>query len=450
MKHRRLAVAAIVGVGAIAVFAIFRNWSARIAYDGKSVDDWFELNCRGSLAEREEAREAFQAMGDQAVPFLLSELTRPNYSALGKSHYDKLRSEFPRSLQQVLPRVSTEDTTRGEAHGLVSAIHPSAKALMPRLKPWLSNPKHPRYALALSVLGSVGDGASEGVPFLIQALQSTNRVLRTFAVQSLRNLGPAARSAVPALVAALDDPATRPRAIRALGNIGPDAQEAVPYLERLSEATTLEAPAAAAALYKIDPESNGLRVLIEAGQNPQLSNVVIEELGNLGPAAAPALDTLIRTLRSEARQDRGGFSEWTRIAQAVHRISPTNRTVIPVLLEKLKDAEAAVKRDSGGGVRATNYSGYLAMSAKSDLLNTASWLVRFDPTEAHGLAVLLETLASDPTPGQREFAAYVLRQAGPGASAAIPALKAALKDKDKTVRRAAASALRKIESAKER
>lgn len=450
MKHRRMAVAAMVGVGVIAAFALFRGWSTRVAYDGKSVDEWLELNCRGSLAEREEAREAFEALGDQAVPFLLSVLTRPNYSALAKFHYNKLRSDLPRSFQRVLPRVSTVDTTRGEARGLMSASHPSAKALMPRLKPWLSSPENPRYVLALRLLGTVGDGASEGVPFLIQVLRSTNRFHRSFAVRSLESLGPAARAAVPTLITALDDPTMQPHVIRALGNIGSDAKEAVPHLERLSGAATPAGVTAAAALCKVDPASNGFRFLIEAGQNPQLSNVVIEELGNLGPAAAPALDTLIRTLRSEARRDRGGFSEWTRIAQTVHRISPTNRAVIPVLLEKLKDAESAVKRNPGAGARATTYSGYLAMSANSDLLNTAMWLVRFDPAEAHGLEVLMSTLASDPTPGQRDFAAYALRLAGPGASATIPALKAALKDKDKTVRRAAASALKKIESPKER
>ncbi|PYK02385.1 MAG: hypothetical protein DME23_01725, partial [Verrucomicrobia bacterium] len=60
--------------------------------------------------------------------------------------------------------------------------------------------------------------------------------------------------------------------------------------------------------------------------------------------------------------------------------------------------------------------------------------------------VLIETLRSDPEPARRDFAAYTLRQAGPGAAAAIPALKAALHDKDETVRRAAASALRRMES----
>ncbi|MBM3837103.1 MAG: hypothetical protein FJ398_03925 [Verrucomicrobia bacterium] len=80
-------------------------------------------------------------------------------------------------------------------------------------------------------------------------------------------------------------------------------------------------------------------------------------------------------------------------------------------------------------------------------LNVPAWLVRFDPAESHGLEVIIETLRSDPEPGQRAFAAYLLRQAGPAAGAAIPALKAALNDKADIVRRAAASALRKVDPA---
>ena len=78
--------------------------------------------------------------------------------------------------------------------------------------------------------------------------------------------------------------------------------------------------------------------------------------------------------------------------------------------------------------------------------SAAQWLKVYRTASlAEREEVLVETLHSDPDPGTRAFAAYVLRQAGPGAREAIPALKAALNDKDKAVRRSAASALEKIE-----
>ena len=114
-------------------------------------------------------------------------------------------------------------------------------------------------------------------------------------------------------------------------------------------------------------------------------------------------------------------------------------------MDKLKDAAGPEHESVAANAVQINASGYSLNSAKSDRLNIAAELVRFDPAEPHGLEVLAETLRSDPEAGSRSFAAYVLRQAGPSARAAIPALKGALKDKDKTVRQAAASALRKID-----
>ncbi len=173
----------------------------------------------------------------------------------------------------------------------------------------------------------------------------------------------------------------------------------------------------------------------------------IYQLGELGPAAMPAIDTMLEALRTEAGRDRVGGPEWITIAEALRKISPTNRAVIPILVEKLKDAEELIRQNNIAKSVRLNAYGYLVASAKSDRLNIASRLVWFDPAEPHGLEILIATLRSDREPGNRDFAAYALRQAGPGARAAIPALKAALNDKDKTVRRAAASALRKIEQA---
>jgi HEAT repeat protein len=119
--------------------------------------------------------------------------------------------------------------------------------------------------------------------------------------------------------------------------------------------------------------------------------------------------------------------------------------VIPILIEKLKEVERQGRQNIPAGPVRMNAEEYLAALAKSDRLNIASRLVWFDPAEPHGMEIILETIRSDSDPGTRVFAAYVLRQAGAGARPAIPALKAALQDKDKAVRRAAASALKKIE-----
>ena len=72
--------------------------------------------------------------------------------------------------------------------------------------------------------------------------------------------------------------------------------------------------------------------------------------------------------------------------------------------------------------------------------------MRIDPSEPHGLAVLTEIIQARGEAGDRYFAIDVLAEAGTGAKAAIPVLKAASKDKDKEVRKHAIEALKKIES----
>ena len=158
----------------------------------------------------------------------------------------------------------------------------------------------------------------------------------------------------------------------------------------------------------------------------------------------PAVDVLLEALKSDAGRDRVAGLQAITIADALRKVSPTNREAILILLEKLKGAQGPYPQNNAAGSIAMNAYGYAAAGANNDRLNIASRLIWFDPAESHGLAVLVETLNSDPDPGRRTFAAYVLRQAGPGARAAIPALKAALNDKDKAVRTSAASALRKI------
>jgi hypothetical protein len=433
MKHPRLAVAAIVVAGVFVAFALVRPSSSGPSYEGESAAHWLKVYRTFSIVEQEDARDAFKALGDRAVPYLLSVLFRPHRMTLARS-YAKLRSTLPLPLQRVLPSVSTEDTETPAAYNLLRTIRPSATALMPRLKPWLSSPGQPRYLQAIELLGTVGEGGAEVVPYLVQALRSTNKYHRIFALQSLELLGVEARSAVPALIGALDDSATHIRAIRALGNIGPEAKQAVPSLEALL--MTADRYVAAAALHKIDSEGNYLRLLIDAVADPRVRMAAISELGQLGATATPAVDAILEALKAEGGQ-------LGIVVDSLRKISPTNHAVIPILIEKLKAVERQGRQNVTAGSAGLNDYGHLV--AKSDRLNIASRLVWFDPAEPHGMEIILETIRSDSEPGTRAFAAHVLRQAGPGARSAIPALKAALHDKDKTVRRAAASALKKIE-----
>ncbi len=110
-------------------------------------------------------------------------------------------------------------------------------------------------AEAARAMGILGPLAHSAVPDLIKATTHYSFSVQSAAVTSLSQMGPAAREAVPAIAALLQEDAWRlipPVAAEALGNMGPLATDAIPALQ-----ACLEAPhpglreAAAAALRKI-------------------------------------------------------------------------------------------------------------------------------------------------------------------------------------------------------
>src|SRR6185503_3593076 len=109
MKHPRLAVAAMVMAGVFVAFVLVRPSSSGPSYEGESAAHWLKVYRTFSIAEQEDARDAFKALGDRAVPYLLSVLSRPHRMRWGWS-YANLRSALTPPLQRGLPSVSTEDT----------------------------------------------------------------------------------------------------------------------------------------------------------------------------------------------------------------------------------------------------------------------------------------------------------------------------------------------------
>jgi hypothetical protein len=88
---------------------------------------------------------------------------------------------------------------------------------------------------ALGLLGPLAQGAVEKIiPFLSRPIKDSRdeRIVRA-AAQSLGRIQDTA--AIPALIAALSDPARAPFIARALGEFGPKAEEAAPALIRLIE-----------------------------------------------------------------------------------------------------------------------------------------------------------------------------------------------------------------------
>jgi HEAT repeat protein len=90
-------------------------------------------------------------------------------------------------------------------------------------------------------------------------LKAASPQVRNAAAYEISGMGPAAAAAVPALIAALDDPEASVRfpVTVALGEIGPAAKDAVPRLKKMMDDEINDEVAAAAkrALRRIQPQA---------------------------------------------------------------------------------------------------------------------------------------------------------------------------------------------------
>jgi hypothetical protein len=132
------------------------------------------------------------------------------------------------------------------------------------------------------------------------ALEDKDESVRTKAFSALREIGPAAAEAVPALIEALKDKDKRVRryAAEALGEIGPKAEKAVPVLiNALKDKDEYVRSNAAFALGKIGKKA--VPVLIQAlkDKDKSVRYEAAWALGKIGPKAEKAIPALIETLK---------------------------------------------------------------------------------------------------------------------------------------------------------
>jgi HEAT repeat protein len=294
------------------------------------------------------------------------------------------------------------------------------------------------------------------VPALIRALERDNFNQRRAALARLRELGPDARAAAPAILALAEDLESR------------DAPAAVTALARI------DLSAARAAMNRA---REGLR-------HPDVNTRrrAVERLGDLGPLARPAAPELIRATRDDDALVRD------RALQALVRIGLPAAGMLPVLTAALDDPRdhvrhsAVVALDALPPEVATSALTALRRAERdpSNLIRqrVAHLLARIERDRgaaselsvsrlmlAHNRESILYTLhkltllGGDAAPlvpelagllknredSVRHAAAETLAAIGPAARAALPELRARLQDREPVIRESARRAIALIE-----
>ncbi len=199
---------------------------------------------------------------------------------------------------------------------LLSSCHPLAQTISPtptlpmevnKLAALLHDPDFQTRLLAADKLAQLGPAAASAIPDLILALNDTREVRET-AAYALSQMGPLAAPAISELIRLLSDDGigVRVYAVMALGNIGPDAYVATPSI---------------------------ITILL-SDEDPGVRTFAAEALGNIGNPIA--IDALINSFNDK--------DEFVRkySALAIGKFGEDARFAVPTLMNLVMSEEVDI------------------------------------------------------------------------------------------------------------
>ena len=276
---------------------------------------------------------------------------------------------------------------------------------------------------AFQALARLGKSASRAEPLLLELLHDKEPFTRRAAAEVLGQIGASAYKAVPALKGALEDPKplVRGAAIVSLANFGPASLELLPVMIQMLDGTN--ALAAESALARLGPRAEpAVPALVKAlgSSDEQLRSNAANTLGSIGPAAESAVPALRAALRDDEVRNSA--------VSALGRIGAAARPAIPELVSAMTD--------KAGHVRYAAAVALWRIDGRTDVVRLISQRLQseeqLDSTERPNVTSVHVTDL------------WWLRQLGPGAKAAIPAVEMLVHDQHDVVRAAAIETLAKL------
>jgi HEAT repeat protein len=247
-------------------------------------------------------------------------------------------------------------TTNHSARKALSEIGPAA---VPALEDAIREDSDPRVrASSVATLRMMGPDAIKAAPALRQALHDEHATVRLAAAEALSGMsGQPDEALVTVLLQLMDgaeDPALwngstlRHGAIRCLGRIGPAAKTAAPALRLALEDDRPHIRIdAACSLWSVEQNAEeALPIFVELLESADRSvaETAAYRLGHLGQTAAPAVPALVRAFR------QGQPAMRDRVLRSLRAIGPAAKEAIPALVEVVVSAEAKPTAESRDAV----------------------------------------------------------------------------------------------------
>lgn len=295
-------------------------------------------------------------------------------------------------------------------------------------------PGHPGRVHACLNLVRLGFGTNRppdfdlatSLPYRIKGLRSKDAFVRYMSAERLRQLGPKAAPAIPALIEALADPdeQVQYKAQSALATVG---TQVIPSLiQAMKDPRPHVRVHAIWAVSAFGPKAKvAVPALIERlkDENHLVRRRAASAFWGIGPAARDAVPALAAALKDKDRaRDEKDTCVSHGAASSLGRIGPEARAAVPALIE------ASGSEDVWLQMLATHSLGRIGSDAKAAVPH---------------LVKSLQNKKADPR--VRRLAAESLGKIGKEAKAAIPALREVMNDADEQLRAEAAKALEKIQ-----
>jgi HEAT repeat protein len=421
---------------------------------------------------------AAEALGDigsdprQTIPALAGSLKDENFNVrrIAAEALGAIRPTTPAAVEALSRALlDKEGDVQHEAAQAIGRLGPDATSAVPSLVKMLKSREmyveghpgvfRPVAKTAARALGAIGPKAKNALPMILNVVRDTegtfdvlgssndNHEVRAEAAVAAARIEPQSDELIRTLGRALDeDDWIRDRVAVALALIGPKAKSTVPPLARLANSKYPCALNCACAVVVIEPENSSALKTMLVNTTPESYPIGDEgwtllrtALGKGGGSSRPAIPILIRMVEN-ANADQANA------ARALADFGPPAEAAISALLDLLSNRGEDLRHVAIAALQriASEKTEPLLAALKNPNLGVRSGVVEVLGRFPAALPRITEAL-DDPSARVRFAALLSLANLEGSAKPTIPQIRRLLQSDSRTIRKAAAFALQRIE-----